>query len=302
MKTFSEAERQCRAAYEICGESYHAYTSGKEMPILFTNTDDLAFAMNAVALAAFIFRDSVRILAFEIMDNHFHFVISGTQQSIGDFFQRIVRKIRRTIPLAGQMRLSIKPIQDLSSMRNTIAYTNRNGYVANPGHTPFSYPWGTGRYYFNVFPTFWTFNDIGYVQNRTMFRGDNVKLPSDWQVIDIHSAPYIAPPSFCDIPLGMAMFRDAHHYFSMVSKNVEAYSSIAVDLDDGEFLTDQELFSHLQKIVRDQYRLSSLRELSNAQKFDLARTLHYDYRSSNGQIRRVLGLSQYDVDQLFKVH
>lgn len=32
---------------------------------------------------------------------------------------------------------------------------------------------------------------------------------------------------------------------------------------------------------------------------DLARTLHYDYRSSNGQIRRVLGLGQYEVDSLF---
>ena len=45
-----------------------------------------------------------------------------------------------------------------------------------------------------------------------------------------------------------------------------------------------------------------LSERSNAQKLDLARTLHYDYRSSNGQIRHVLGLNQYDVDQLFKVY
>lgn len=47
---------------------------------------------------------------------------------------------------------------------------------------------------------------------------------------------HIAPPSYCDIRLGMAMFRDAHHYFWMVSKDVEAYEEIAKDLDDGEFL------------------------------------------------------------------
>ena len=88
----------------------------------------------------------------------------------------------------------------------------------------------------------------------------------------------------------------------MVSKNVEAYAGIAVDIDDEEFLTDQELFTQIQKMVREKYRLGSVRQLSNAQKLDLARTLHFDYRSSNGQIRRVLGLSQYDVDQLFKVH
>lgn len=128
-----------------------------------------------------------------------------------------------------------------------------------------------------------------------MFRSRDVKLPPDWQVLDGH----IAPPCYCAIELGMAMFRDAHHYFSMVSKNVEAYSNIAVDLDDGEFLTDQELFTQLLKTVREKYRLGSVRELSPAQKLDLARTLHYDYRSSNGQIRRILGLSQYEVDSLF---
>ncbi|MCQ2119662.1 MAG: hypothetical protein MJY84_07050 [Bacteroidales bacterium] len=290
------------------------------MPIIFTCDEELIFAMNATALAAFIFKESLRILTFEIMNNHFHFVICGTRQNIEDFFHRITKKLKRTIPTAGRMQLYIKPVQDLSAMRNNIIYTNRNGYVANPDCTPFSYPWGAGRYYFNDIPAVSTFNDIGYAQNRAMFRGDNVKLPADWQLVDASSMKdgskrdspviasektpcntrYIAPPSFCDIRLGMAMFRDAHHYFAMVSKNVEAYAGIAVDIDDGEFLTDQELFSQIQKVVREKYRLVSVRELSNAQKLDIARTLHYDYRSSNGQIRRILGLSQYDVNQLFK--
>ena len=95
------------------------------------------------------------------------------------------------------------------------------------------------------------------------------------------------------------MFRDAHHYFWMVSKDVEAYEEIAKDLDDGEFLTDTELFTQLWKYVKSAYGVSSLKELSQAQKIDLAKRLRYDYRSSNGQIRRVLGLSQYEVDSLF---
>ena len=45
--------------------------------------------------------------------------------------------------------------------------------------------------------------------------------------------------------------------------------------------------------------MSYLCDLSKAQKMDLARSLHYDFRSSNGQIRRILGLSQYEVDSLF---
>mgnify|MGYP000008387981 FL=1 len=110
---------------------------------------------------------------------------------------------------------------------------------------------------------------------------------------------YIAPKSYCAIIFGMAIFRDAHHYFSMVSKNVEAYSELAAEIDDGEFLTDTELFTQVTKIVKSGYGLNALKDLSKAQKLDLARKLHYDYRSSNGQIRRTLGLAQYEVDSLF---
>lgn len=295
MKTFSESERMCQMAFDSCGNVWHGYTSGKEMPMLFVNDEDLIFAMNVIAYAAFVYKGVVRILTFEVMNNHFHFVLCGNENDIQEFFRFIVRKLKRTIPCAGNLKLELKPVADLQSLRNNIVYNNRNGYVADPGHTPFSYPWGAGRYYFNSFPITSTFKEISYLENRRMFRGANVDIPDDWQVID----GYIAPPSFCDIRLGMAMFRDAHHYFAMVTKNVEAYSGIAVELDDGEFLTDQELYSQLLQKVRDQYRVASFRDLSKAQRLDLARTLHYDYRSSNGQIRRVLGLTQYEVDSLF---
>lgn len=197
--------------------------------------------------------------------------------------------------LSARFQMSLKPVPDLKALRNTIVYVNRNGYVVTPECTPFSYPWGTGPYYFCRFLPDARLSDLKDRAARRMFKGRNPHLPGDYLVINGH----IAPPSYCDIRLGMAMFRNAHHYFWMVSKDVEAYEEIAKDLDDGEFLTDNELFTQLWKYVRSAYDISSLKELSQAQKMDLAKRLRYDYRSSNGQIRRVLGLSQYEVDSLF---
>lgn len=295
MRTFAESERLCRSAFDTCGEVWHAYTSGKEIPIMFVSDDDMAFAMNVIALYAFLYKDAVRIITFEVMNNHFHFVICGSENDIRDFFRSIVKKLKRTIPVAGNLKLKLKPIKDLTGMRNNIVYTNRNGFVANPDHTPFSYPWGAGKYYYNNINITATFKEISYIQNRKMYRGANADLPDDWLVIDGH----IAPPSFCAIKLGMAMFRDAHHYFSMVSKNVEAYSEIATDLDDGKFLTDPELYFQLLRKVRNQYHVAGFGDLTKAQRLDVARTMHYDYRSSNGQIHRVLGFTLYEVDSLF---
>lgn len=295
MSNYSEVERRCAISFDSCGEIYHAYTSGKETPILFASDDDMAFAMNVIAYAAFTFGESIKIIAFALMNNHFHFVIQGTKSEINGFFQCITKKLKYTVPLAGNLRLSLKPILDLGGMRNTIAYVNRNGYVADSNYTPFSYPWSTGRYYFNDISSKETYSAESFEQKRRMLRGRAVNFPSDWQVID----GYISPQSYCAIKFGMVMFRDAHHYFMAVSKNVEAYSGIAVEIGDGEFLTDSELFTKVLQIVRDEYRLPSIRNLTGAQRLDLARTLRYDYRSSNGQIRRVLGLSQYEVDSLF---
>ena len=49
-------------------------------------------------------------------------------------------------------------------------------------------------------------------------------LPEKYQIID----GYVTPSSYCNLELGMSLFRDAHHYFYMVSKNVEAYGELAL--------------------------------------------------------------------------
>ena len=299
MKNFSEKERCCETIFQSITPCWHTYTSGKQTPVLFANEQDMSLVMNIIAQASFEYTGVVKNLAFEVMNNHLHFVFAGDLHTVNMMLSFIMKRLRRAFCLEKLPDVLSKPIEDLASMRNHIAYVHRNGYVANPGYTPFSYPWGSGAYYFMPSNNGKPFSEISSIENRSMFRSRDVRLPSDWQVVDSHGAPFIAPPSFCDIGLGMAMFRDAHHYFAAISKNVEAYSGLAVELDDSEFLTDQELFALLLRIVREKYRLPSLRELSKAQCLDLARTLHYDYRSSNGQIRRVLGLSQYEVDILF---
>ena len=306
MKNFSVKERECESTFQSSGPYWHAYTSGKNTPILFTSDDDLTFAMNVIAQSAYKFRrvtapdgslvSGVIIIAFEVMNNHFHFVAAGMRQCVIDFFAYLRRKMARTIPAMKGVELSLKPIKDLKALRNTIVYIHRNGYVANENFTPFSYPWGSGCDYYCNQAVVSRYSDIYLGPRRTMFRGRAPELPENWPLRD----GYISPTAFCAIRFGMAMFRDAHHYFYAISRQVESYSETACELDDdNEFLTDTELFAKVLDIIHKIYKLDGVRDLTKAQKEDLARTLHFEYRSSNGQIRRTLGLSQYDVDALF---
>ena len=262
--------------------------------MLFSSPQDFTFAMNVVALASNRHKD-LRIIAFEIMNNHFHFVISAEESEITEFWKFCRKRLGRHFPIVKGIDISLKPIESISALRNNIVYTNRNGYVADPSHTPFSYPWGTGRYYFLDAPAGVRFSEIKFDEKRRIFRTRLPELPADWIIVN----DYVSPFSYCAVKFGMAMFRDAHQYFSMVSKSVESYSELAVELDDSEFLTDTELFTQIVKSLKPVYGVNGLQDLSRSQKLDLAKKLHYDFRSSNGQIRRVLGFTQYEIDSLF---
>lgn len=305
MRTFSQAERACEASFSKAGPYWHAYTSGKNTPIIFATEADLKFVMNVIAQAAILFKPicdaygchigGLLIITFEVMNNHLHFVVSGEEEIIRAFFDYIRKRLKRTIPNANLLDLQLKPIETLTALRNQIVYTNRNGYVAFSDYTPFSYPWGSGRYYYNEIPLNTKSSDYSVTQMRDLFRGRAPEIPENYLMID----DYVAPSSYCAIKFGMSMFRDAHHYFYSLTKNVEAYSGVSADIDDDEFLTDAELFGKVIAIIRERYKTDSLNNLSKAQKIELAKVLRYEFHSSNGQIRRTLGLTQYEVDSLF---
>lgn len=298
--SYAESERICEATFANGYPWWHLYTPGMVTSLLFADADDFRYAINLLARCH---KDigTVVIVAFEIMSNHIHLVVSGKEDDIRHFFALFKRRLKwymtskGRMEAIGQFTMSLKPVNDLRTLRNTIVYVNRNGYVADPDHTPYSYLWGTGMFYFGELQTGRRLGDFTYREARKMLRCRGGQLPDDYLITDGH----VSPVSFCSIGLGKAMFRNAHHYFSMISKNIEAYSELANELDDGEFLTDSELFTQVSKFLMHSYGTNLLRELTKPQKLDLARKLRKDYHSSNGQIRRILSLTQYDVDSLF---
>ena len=293
MRDFAEKERAAPAAFSGSGPYWHAFTSGKETPVLFTCRDEYAAAMNQIAKAAAGF-PQVSILTFAVMSNHFHFVAAAAEADIRLFWERLRRRLSLWCRAAKGVGLSLKAVADLDYMRKCIVYVNRNGYVANPEYNPFSYPWGAGLYYFAPAPSGKPLQCIGARQQRALFKCREPDVPGDWQM----SGGYVLPVSYCDIGLGMSMFRDSQHYFAMVSKNVEGYAELSAEFDDGEFLTDDELYGQMDRLL-SRYGASSVRGLTKMQRLDLARMLRRDFRSSNSQIRRVLHLTQYEVDTLY---
>ena len=306
-KSFNEKENACRALFDAvissCQTFWHVCTPGTIQSVIFRSPEEYRFVVNAVAVSAY--DAGVRIITFEIMSNHVHIIVLCKDKSAASVFfdllkQRLIRYYReRRSPrdLSGFVSDPI-PIESLDSLRNQIAYTNRNNYVIDPDHTPFSYPYGANAYYFNPFAKMLTGRRFGEMSDRSKMRllhSKKIGYPDDFMVLD----DMILPSSFCDISLGERFFRDARHYMYKVSREVESYKEIAELLGDLAYYTDDELMGVVYSLCKKKYGSDNPSFLNVAQKSEVARTLHYDYKADNVKISRLLRLPRYAVDQLF---
>lgn len=298
----SQQERSCELTFLNGGPFWHICTDGQSMEIICETEEDYKFAVTVIAIAATL--TGVKILTFQVMSNHIHVIVEGLESMCKDFFSEVKRRLRRyrssnsRFASFEKFEASFIPIDNLRSMRYEIAYSNRNGYLANPSCTPFSYPWGAGYLYFNphAFVTDAApFGDLTRDEKLKMCRSRIPDLPAGYMVKD----GLILPQSFCAIKYGESLFRDAHQYFSIVSKNYEAYSEIAKRLGDDVFLTDDEMFAALSMLAKKKYGDGRVTLLPNASKIELAKTLRSDYNASEGQIQRMLRLDRGTVSELF---
>ncbi len=301
-REFYRLEEECELRFRRLGPCFHLCT-GENCPILFHNENEFKAAMNIVAFLSLLFPD-ITVITFEIMSNHFHFVVTGEEESFMRWFNAIVKKLK-THPALSESRyllasLEVKliSVNDLENMRNVIAYINRNGFVANVNETPFSYPWGANRYFFNEeakrrYRSCRT--KVTFTERREMFHSNKADYLKDIYSLD----DYICPACFCSVQTGESLFRNARHYFSKITKGIESYSEIAKSIGETLFYNDDELYSLVVSVCQKSYGIKSPRMISAEAKIELAKKLHYDYNSGNKQISRMLGMNINAVDSLF---
>ena len=259
--------------------------------------------MSILAIAAKLV-PRVRIITFQLMTNHIHLTVAGTEDDIRKLFNLFRRFLAKYFKANGlvidlsNFAPNIRVIESLHDLRNVITYNNRNGYVVCPDFTPFSYPWGANAYYFNNMAKARFRDSCG-----KMYRRERRELihSHDSDALDpiVTVDGYACPMSFCNISFGESLFRCASHYFREVSRNIEAQKEIAAEIGERIFYTDDELFSIVLSISKQKYGQPKPSLLPVSAKKDLAVLLHNDYKAGNRQIQRMIKLDISVVNALF---
>lgn len=301
-KEFSVMEERCQQNYIKAGQCYHV-CSAENHNIMFRSEAEYREAMNIVAFVSFMFAD-VAVYTFQIMSNHFHFVMAGDKRRIEEFMHMLVVKLCAAPALihsvgdVKSLEFRLIPVESLNNLRNVIAYTNRNGFVVNQAHSPFSYPWGANRYFFNPEAMLRVRCEAQHavqVQKRELFHSNQLAKNKDVVILD----GYVPPACYCRIHEAEGLFRSCHHYFHCVSRNVESARDIAKSIGESVFYSDDELFSVVGQICSKKFESPSALSLTVVQKSEVARILHFEYNATNKQIARMLRLGVDVVNQLF---
>ena len=300
--SFSEKESLCEYRFRNSGPFWHLTTPGQLQEVLFITEDDFRFGMSSAAICSA--ETGVVIYAQTLMGNHIHDLVEGTRDQCVQYIARRRERLKRYLRLQGRdVNLSAFtcepiPVTSLRMLRNEIIYIHRNGYVVDPRYTPYSYPWGTGAYYFNPLSREdegVPFSTLTHQKRREIFHGRTIDLPEKTRFRN----GFIYPPSFCNIDQGEELFRDAHQYFALLSKNIEAYSEEARRLGDSVILTDEEMYSAVLIECKKRFAVRKPSELNLKAKVEIAKVMHDDYASSNSQIQRILNLDLQTVNTLY---
>ena len=302
--SFRDLEQDCEYRFMTGKPFWHLFTDGNKVDIIFKSDEDFKAGMNLLAVCCLRFPDVI-VLTFELMNNHLHMILSGLEERCRELFEAFKAMLRRYFARNGRIvnlkkfNCEIIPIPSLQSLRNEIIYTNRNGFVVRPECTPFSYPWGAGAWFFNPFLSHIPAKELDRMtvkEKRSICHSNNINIPSsDVKVYD----GLILPESFCRIRYAEKIFRNAHHYFHLLTRKFEAYSEIANRLHEKVFISDEEMYSAVCSLCIKSYNVKNPSQLGSKERIEMARKMRQDFNASNRQIRNILKLESSIVDTLF---
>lgn len=275
---------------------YHVSSKALESNDIFLTREDFVTAMNDIALCSL--RYDVKILCFCLMCNHFHFVLRGSYKECYAFmneFKRIcaIRMHDRTGEVSGlkDVDLHFDLLDTQEYLENAIAYVLRNPLAARIIMMPYFYEWSSISAYFRGCSQLHglPLNTLSIRKRREILRTRHDVVPDHFMLSPqgfIHPACYIAADEVEKI------FRHPSRLMMLLAKKVENEFEVASGAAQQIKMTEAELKTQVLELVRNEFGVNSLAQLSADDRLRLCLLMRRNFNSSVKQIARILRLSQ----------
>lgn len=289
---------------------WHFFSKGDDVDLMFYDQADYVAGMNRIYVASR--KYEVDILAFSLMETHYHFVLHGDfdqcNRFIHDYTQRTSQFISRKHGDQHKLQhVSIRheTIDTDVYLKTVICYVIKNAMSAGMPYSATSHPWSSGPLYFAPH-SYWALNswpdiiehckriqDLGVVQARTLL-GSKENSSSTARVIN----GIVFPGDYVNYETVERLYKTqkSFHYFLSLNKDTEiesrggAISQLSISL--------QEMKMNRDKVMLELFGFVSLRRLSVDKRLLLARKLRVLYNCSVKQIAKLCGLVYNEVKDM----
>ena len=280
---------------------YHVSSHGLEKNDIFKSRQDFIRGMNDIALCVLGY--DVCILAFCLMSNHFHFVLYGTLEECRRFAEEYKRRCGMRMRLvSGEVKglkdvsVQIDMIDSHEYLENAIAYVLRNSLAAGVFMMPYHYEWSSLSLYFRgaCQPVGVKLNDLSARKRLNILRSHQA-VP-DTYMIDADGM--ILPQCYVNVRMVEDIFRHPARLMMAVARKIENDVEVRFGISESISITDQELLTQMNELIRLEFGCSSLYQLSMKDRIKLCTLLKRNFGAGARQIARVTRLSPEIVERV----
>lgn len=275
---------------------YHISSKALSRNVIFQTKEDFVVAMNDVALC--VLRFDVCILCFCLMNNHFHFILKGTYESCYAFmseFKRFcamrMRENNGEVNGLKDVDLQFDELDSSEYLENAIAYVLRNPLAAHIICMPHFYEWSSVLAYFrggrrvDGIPL----NGLSLRKRREILRTRHAEVPDTYI---LNGLGYVDPCCYIAADEVEKVFYHPSRLMMALAKRVENDFEVKTGAASRITMNDVDLRTQLYDLIRCEFKVNSLTQLSADQRLKLCSLLHRNFNASVKQIARVLRLSQ----------
>lgn len=279
---------------------YHWCCKGLQRELLFYNEDEFIAGMNRIAvcyLYCLNIGKPVRILAFCLLNNHFHFVLYGEEEDTALFMEHYrfltAKWIRshRGERLHESIDLGHWPATSQEVVRNKVVYTLRQILETGVQLTPHGYRWCSARLLFADKSLFPLSRKVGELSTRAIQKltYSEVEIPASWSLL---ADGTIWPGDYTEVKGCERLFSGVKDYmFCMNNGNIDKTVNAEM-MGELPSIPDTEIKDKADDLARKLYVKNVVGNCSAEERLVIARYLRKDLHCSHKQLARIVKMDE----------
>lgn len=283
---------------------YHLTFDSLEKGQLFNNDDEYASGMNDIAVGQYIHKLS--IIAFVLMVNHAHILLSGSGKDIVKFFTFMKKRMSKRLstqghpPLTNEYGFKLVRIEDSRQLTDTIVYIARNPLKARPDLTAGGYLWGSTNLIFSETGKLFAKKQLMDMPDREIMRRLKTRIPLPKTYLFNEPLGIILPESYVDVRKAEQCLKDSWRFSSSIVRNIDSYLKIAEGIGELVTISESELNEIISHNLRKEFNANSINDLSMDNRCRMAVILKKKYRVDTKRIARRLRIDLGVLNKLFE--